>query len=319
MRAASGIRTHRVDIALFARSPLAISAPAIISFYMLPNEMRFFDERGRLTEICYEAGNPETGLPTSREDTRWLALIEAIANDDSLPGQLIANALPEHQQRLARQTWKLLKNQQATVRELDTAGKKDEADKARAALGKAIASSLDATFQTSIATAIDALLAQPDLFLSRQANVLRFAGNGSGLTDLRAELKRLTNLGVLIEQADGTFATEHPRTKLTAADRWYLRQFHLTVLSQVMYPGFLRRSPAPLFVDRRLAFPKAWRDVYLYDKEGSRDGWIRHSQGRTWRFDNEGRIVTDNTAAQPVSYRVQDMHIVFDPAPQAGK
>ena len=45
MHAATGIRTHRVDIGLFAGAGVAWSAPAFVSIYMLPNEMRFFDEK----------------------------------------------------------------------------------------------------------------------------------------------------------------------------------------------------------------------------------------------------------------------------------
>ena len=319
MRATTGIRTHRVDIGLFVRSPLAISAPAIVSFYMLPNEMRFFDAQGCLAEVCYEAGNPEPGLPATLADTRWLALLEAIANDEDFAGQLMWHALPSEQRDLARKSWKALKPRQAALRELESAGKKDDAAKARTALTKAIASTLNATFQTSVSAAIAKLASLPDLFLRQQAAVLSVAGQTSGLTDLRAETKRLIDLGVLIVEADGTFATEHPHEKLTAADLWYVRQMNLTVLSQVLYPGFLRRSPAPLYVDARLTLPKAWRDVLLYDKDGARDGWVRHGQGHVWRFDREGRIVDDKGGAQTANYRAQDRHLVFDPASQAGK
>jgi hypothetical protein len=76
---ARGIRSHRIDIAAFATDGKSISAPAIISFYMLPNEMRFYDEQGRVSEIHYETANPEPGLPYDDRDLRWTRLMNALA------------------------------------------------------------------------------------------------------------------------------------------------------------------------------------------------------------------------------------------------
>ena len=271
MNATSGLRSHRVDIGLFASNGLKWSAPAMFCMAMLPNEQRFFDEQGRLTEICYEAGNPELGLPRSDADPRWESFSKALKNQP-----LLAMAL----------------------------------EKAVVASPRAGAEQI-----------INRIADQPDYFIKHQSRLLPLAAKSSktsALTDVRAELKRLTNLGVLVESADGDFSIAHSAETLTSADRYYLRQLHLTVLSQVLLPDLLERSPAPLFVDPRLSTIKAWRDVYHYDQEGKRTGWTRHSQGRTWRFDHAGQILRDDKPVA-VTYRTEGGRLVFTPQLDAAK
>lgn len=269
--AASGIRTHRVDIGLFASNGLSWSAPAMLCVAMNPNERRFFDDKGRLTEIHYEAGNPELGLPTSDDDPRW---------------QVFSKAL-----------------------------------KTQPLLSAALKQPFAASTRAGAVQIIDSLADDPQFFIRHQAKLLPLATKSpktTALTELRAELKRLTGLGVLVESADGDFTTANATSALTEADRYYLRQLHLTVLSQILMPGFMERSPAPLFVDPRLSMPKAWRDVYHYDDAGKRAGWTRHHAGRTFRFDANGHLIL-NDQPVPVSYRVEGRQLLFDPVPNGVK
>lgn len=91
----TGIRSHRIDIGIFADNGLGISAPAIISFYMLPNEMHFYDEKGRVSEIHYQTHNPDFGLPPTETDPRWLKMLLACGlKDTSLRGRLVEQILP---------------------------------------------------------------------------------------------------------------------------------------------------------------------------------------------------------------------------------
>lgn len=270
-QAASGIRSHRVDIGLFASNGLKWSAPALFCMAMLPNEQRFFDEQGRLAEIYYEAGNPELGLPRSDDDPRWETFPKALKSQP-----LLALAL-----------------EQAVV----------------------------ASPRAGAEQTINRIADQPDYFIKHQARLLPLAAKSpktTALTDLRAELKRLTDLGVLVESADGDFSIAHSPETLTAADRYHLRQLHLTVLSQVLLPGLLERSPAPLFVDPRLSMAKAWRDVYHYDADGKRTGCTRHSQGRTWRFNAAGQLLLEDKTA-PVLYQAEGTRLVFQPQAEPAK
>lgn len=320
MRAASGIRTHRVDIGLFVRSPLAISAPAIVSFFMLPNEMRFFDAKGRTAEICYQAGNPETGLPTDPSDLRWLTWVEAATTSTpSIVSKLLAETLTPDEKTQLTSVREKLREPKAKLDQLSADPTRKEAfESTRLELAKLIREA-SPSVEIIARRAIDHLTSQPDLFLQNQAALLAHANGSQALTDLRAELKRLTNLGVLIEQADGTFSLAHLRSGITEADRYYLRQLHLTVVSQVLLPGFLQRSPAPLYVDPRLSSIKPWRDVYRYNDKGEPDGWVRHMEGRTHRFDRDGRWIGENDQPQVVRYLMKDGRMSFETAIQAGK
>lgn len=326
--ATSGIRTHRVDIGLFARSPLAVSAPAFLSISMLPNEMRFFDDHGRLSEICYQAGNPELGVPGNNADLHWLAAIETLADpSESLAAKLLRKDLTTPQRQAFAQAWEKLRKMKAALDQANAdPARKTEAERISGALGKAIDESLSQTakdmegektrLRESVIVAVKNLADSPRLFLEQQEAILILAGKSpvaSALPDLRAELKRLIDMGVLLEDADARFRLASGKAAASDSDRYYLRQLHLTVLSQVLLPLFLQRSPAPLFVDPRLGTVKPWRDIYRYDDKGQRTGWIRHAGGRSWRFDAEGRVLGANDQPQTATYRLDSGQWLFDP------
>lgn len=320
MTAASGIRTHRVDIGLFVRSPLAISAPAIVSFYMLPNEMRFFDAKGRLSEICYQAGNPELGLPSDPSDVRWLTFVEsATTATSSEVSTLLSRVLTPGEKKKLVTTRESLRETQRQADELGSDPTRKEAfERTRQELTTRIREA-SPSIDTIARRVVDQLINQTHLFIDHQSDLLAHANGSPALTDLRAELKRLTSLSVLVEQADGTFSLAHPTNALTEADRYYLRQLHLTVVSQLLLPGFLQRSPAPLYVDPRLSSIKPWRDVYRYTDKGEPNGWVRHMDGRTQRFNQAGRWIDDRDQPQVVRYFLKDGRLAFETAIQAGK
>jgi hypothetical protein len=137
---------------------------------------------------------------------------------------------------------------------------------------------------------------------------------------LRTELKRLVELNILIEQANGSFDTVRKPNALNATDQYCLKQLNLTLLSQVLFPTLLERSPKSLFVDPRIGVKRAWRDIMRYDDKGQRTGWIRYFQGRMFRFDDAGRLLDDKDQPKEVAYRVLDEHLIFDPpVARAGK
>ncbi len=326
MISTAGIRSHRVDIGLFVTNGVTVSSPAIVSFYMLPNERRFFDAKGRLTEVCYEAGNPELGLSSDSTDLRWLAFIEAAGVvDDSLVFHSLSDAMSRKQRAAFSQAWMELAPDK---RELDRLAadpaSKDKADQQRTALGKAQATTLAIKaddenghalpLREAMEAIVNRLADLPDLFIAHQQTVFSQAAKSpkaSALADLQAECKRLTDWGVLVEK-DGVFKTAHSPARFTEADRHYLRQLHLTVLSQVLLPGLLERSPAPLFADPRLTTRKSWRDVYRYDAQEARTGWDRFYQGKVLPFDAEGRLIGDDGKPTKVSYREDAGHLIFD-------
>jgi hypothetical protein len=150
----------------------------------------------------------------------------------------------------------------------------------------------------------------PDLYFSYQKKLTTLATNStkpSATADIRNEIRRLVDLGILIEQASGKISTATAPDKLSPAERHYLRELNLTVLSQVLFPEALDRSIAPAWVDPRLTTPKPWRDVFRYDETTSqRLGWIRYQAGHTYWFDTQGRLLPEGPKhpdkAVPVKY-----------------
>ena len=310
LRAAGGIQTHRVDIGVFAHNGFAWSAPSFISIYMLPNEARFLDEKGRLAEICYENGNPDPGLPAT-SDLRWLTLGRRLDSDrNSLPIKLLVKGLLEESIVRLQAIANELSPQQEALRKLAEQGKKPEADAAQAKLQQDLQARLEAptvggrqSVVEAVAAGINLLAGAPDMYATLQDELqilARDTGRPDALANIAAARKRLVDWHVYLETDPGRVALPAEPPDLTEGQRHHLKQFHLTVLSEAVLPEFLSRSLAPAFVDTRLTTPKAWRDVYLYDKEGTPLGWTRYTNGRRYEFDTEGRLLPEGRRGRTV-------------------
>lgn len=297
--AASGIRSHRVDIGVFASNGISVSTPAFLSFYFLPNEKHFYDAAGRLTEIYYQAHNPDLGLPTNPGDARWLKLMLALSvKGDGLRSRLAGRLLTEGERQAIQSVWLRLKEKQVGEAEI------------AAALAAPLPSGRHPTLRETLEKTLAAIVEFADLYPSFQTELDALAARSPKTTapsEVRAEVLRLIDLGVLIEQASGSVVPVAPPDKFTAAERDYLSGLNLTLLSQVLFPEVLERSTAPAWVDPRLTTPKPWRDIFRYDeKTGELAGWLRHGGGRVAAFDAAGRFLPQGfkqpEAAQEVIY-----------------
>ncbi|GEP44994.1 hypothetical protein [Brevifollis gellanilyticus] len=316
----TGIRSSRVDIGIFASNGTSVSAPAIISFFMLPNERRFYQKDGRLAEIEYQAPNPDVGLPASDNDTRWLRVMLASSlAGDGLRSRLMEKLLNEEQRKAIQAVWLPLDKRFQTITAMEAKpGGKEGTANLRTGLEKDIATALEASFpgaeKVSLKLALTAVFYRladiNDLYLVLRKDIDAMAAQSSkkmAANDIRREVQRLLDLGVLIEQADGTLTTAAAQQQWTAADHHYLRGLNLTVLSQAVFPEVLERAVGPAFVDLRLTTPKPWRDVFRYDEiSGKLLGWVRHQAGRTHFFDAEGLLLPEGPKhpekAQAVTY-----------------
>ena len=306
----TGIRSHRVEIGVFANNGVSTSAPAFITFYMLPNEVRSYDSKGRVSEIFYEAPNPDMGLPSATTDLRWLEVFRCIVTK----GSRIASGLMEQTFAAAQRAAldKTLSGLQSRLQGLEELKKdetkKDEASKLQTAIEHDLSAALsspapgDASITTKqmIERAFDRVADQISLFTSLQPQIEKLATTSSKTSapaDLAAEVKRLIDLGVLIQDASGAILTVHSLEQLSSGERHLLRCLNLLVMSQVLFPKALERSTAPAYVDPRLSLPKPWRDVFRYDAKGNAAGWVRYFEGRTYVFDSDGRLLPDGTVA----------------------
>jgi hypothetical protein len=219
------------------------------------------------------------------------------------------------------QAWKDLRPLRALWLALqDDPEKKQETAEAEATLRTAIRAATardlgtDETLPQMAERIIRALADREDLYLEHQSEILH--SGAPGLVDLQKEIKQLSDWGVLLLQNDGTQVLTPAQATRQASSHYYLRQLHLTLLSQVILPDFLKRSTAPAFVDARLTAPKAWRDVYLYDDQGKRSGWLRYQAGKVTAFTADGRMkqsLSDPAeAAVPVSYVEREGKLSFD-------
>ncbi|MDZ4289389.1 MAG: hypothetical protein U0984_15605, partial [Prosthecobacter sp.] len=320
MIAAGGIRSHRIDIGVFASNGITVSTPAFLSFYLLPNERHFYDAQGRVAEIYCRAHNPDLGLPVSTGDRRWLKLMLAVSvKADGLRSRLMERLLTA-EERIAIQTeWLRLNERVHAVEEQEgRSGDKERAAKLRAEWETDLAASLNArlpggrhlTLRETLEKVLTAITEFADLYPSFQTELDALAKKSIKTTapsEVRAEVVRLIDLGVLIEQASGSVLPVSPADKLTPAELYYLSGLNLTLLSQVLFPEALERSTAPAWVDPRLTTPKPWRDVCRYDeKTGALAGWMRHGGGRVAAFDAEGRFLPQGfkhpEAAESVTY-----------------
>lgn len=329
----TGIRSHRVDIGIFADNGLNISAPAIISLYMLPNEMHFYDEQGRVSEIHYQTHNPDFGLPPTDADPRWLKMLLGCGmTGNNLRGRLVEQILSTTERDGLQKTWQALKAKEDAQAAAERDPKrKDDAARLRAELGEAISAALKApvvekaelTTRGAIERVLNTIANFHSFYLGAQRELDALAAaspKATAAADVRAELHRLIMQGVLVEQASGQVDTMAPADKVTLGERHMLRGLNLTLLSQVLFPEALERSTAPAYVHPRLTTPKQWRDVYRYDDDGKLLGWIRYAKARIANFDAEGRLLPDGPKgkAVPVKYLMGDNGtLVWEP--EAGK
>ncbi len=331
---ATGIRSHRIDIGIFADNGVNISAPAIISFYMLPNEMHFYDEQGRVSEIHYQTHNPDFGLPVTDTDPRWVRVLLAFSlKDTNLRSRLLDQTLKPAEREALQKLYLTLKPQSDALEAIAGDDKrKDEAAKRRSQLGTDISAALKKrlvdpaglTVRQTLERVLHSIAGFDTLYFGLQRELDALAAQStksSAVADVRADLHRLIMQGVLIEHASGQIDTMSPPERLSLGERHMLRGLNLTLLSQVLFPDVLERSTEPAYVSPRLTTPKQWRDVYRYDDDSGRlIGWIRYAKGRLANFDAEGRFQPDGPAGKsvPVTYlKGENGTLIWQPQAEA--
>lgn len=309
-RAATGITSHRVDVGVFVGNGVSWSAPAFVCFAMPANEMRFYDAEGRLQEICYDAGNPDLGLPVTT-DLRWLALGRRLGGDGAVKGiRLLTEALGKEGVTAFQQLATELAPAQEAWRKLSSGSDKAAADEAQKKLqdtlkGKLTAdvgaggSSLVLVMERAVSQVADRLdlwsLPTPEL-----QTLIGGSAKPGAKEAVKAAQQRLVDHGVLREN-DGNLAASWQEAG--PAIRYHLRQYNLTLLSEVLLPEFLERTGATAYVDPLLTGRKAWRDVYVYDKQGLCQGWTRYSHGRAFEFDLEGWLLPRGRGEKSVAVK----------------
>ena len=316
---AAGLRSHRVDVAVFAGNGVSVSAPALLSFYLPPHEYRFEDAEGRVVEVHHQTHNPDLGLPPAASDPRWRPALLALAvAGDGLRSRLLAPLLAEAERTALQEHWRRLDARQQEAKDLEAdPARQSLAEQARRQLAEDTARALQASLPggrkvRQVVEEVFAALADfSDLYPSFQAELDALAVRSpkpGAVEEVRAEVARLRGLGLLRRTNSGAVLPVSPADRLSAGERHGLRGLNLTLLSQVLFPEVLERSTAPAWADVRLSRAKPWRDVHRYDASGRHLGWLRHHEGRQTAFDAEGRLLPEGferpEQAVPVVYRL---------------
>lgn len=313
IRPKDNISSHRVDIGVFAFNGVTWSAPSFITFYMLPNEARFYSPKGQLEEICYEAGNPDIGLP-ELTDLRWLSFGRKLSVGSGLSNMLLRQNLPMSSIKALKKIADDLADAQAAWRKLDAdKERKADADKALAALKDQLAKGLRQTIKEgnqplwkSVEAAVSTLADDPTLYPAMQDQIrglTRASSKPNAADEVLNATKRLVSALILERTSKDEVALRYAPQKLTQGERYQLRQLNLTVLSEALLPEFLERSTAPAFVDPRVTALRDWRDVYRYNKNNECTGWTRIAGGQEHEFDAEGRLLPDGRKGPAVTVR----------------
>ena len=319
------IHSHRVDIGVFASNGVSWSPPSFITFYMLPNEARFYTPAGRLEEICYAEENPDPGLP-ELTDLRWLSFARKISGTEKGPGlALVRQGLPKKALSALKALADDMAAPQAAWRKLDADKEQKPAaeaalnllkDKLAKRLKLPVTEGAEPLWQT-VEKAVVTAASDPNLLDVLQGQLPKLITSSSkpnATAEILAMGSRLTALKVLEEPERGRFSLRYSAEKMSQGERHLVQSFNLALLSEALLPDFLERRNETAFVDRRLTIPKPWRDVYRYNKKGECTGWTRIADGKEVEFDAEGKLLPQGRsgAAVPVRY-------VRDPASGALK
>jgi len=278
----SSIEGNRVDIGVFAGNGQAWSTPAIISVICPDNELRSYDERGRLVDVQYAAMDTKIGYETScvmpaegvaPYDIRdWREFIRLItAGDSSLCGKLSAatlgadarKALAETSAVLAELMEKIEAEKKASPpsRDLNERWRveRQNAEKLSEILvspvpapGASVKERLEGmlnSWQENPAwyldnrTVIDEALARASEEIRRRIIGVRDNLVTLGIYSVRG------NSWVLQARRQGP-GTETDR--LTRAELLELKKFHLLLETQLVLPGVLVREPQFNYTDYRI-------------------------------------------------------------------
>ncbi len=315
----AGLRSHRIDVAVFAGNGVSVSAPAFVSFYLPPHEHRIEDAGGRVLEVHHQTHNPDLGLPLDAGDARWRQALFALAvAGDGLRSRLLSPLLAETERTALQELWRRLEARQQEVKALEAdSARQSLAEEARRQLADETARALQASLPggRKVRQLVEEILAAladfSDLYPSFQAELDALAARspkaGAG-GHVRAEVARLAALGLVRRTDSGAVLPVSPADRLTAGERHGLRGLNLTLLSEVLFPEVLERSPAPAWSDVRLSRPKPWRDVHRYDETGRHLGWLRHHDGRQTAFNAGGHVLPDGferlEKSLPVVYEI---------------
>ena len=281
------METNRVDIGVFASAGAGWSAPAFVCVCCLDNELRTYDQRDRLVDIHYAAGDtrigyetpvllPAEGVPPYHVRD-WPALLALVGGQgEGLARDLFRVSLKEDERAAATAAGQGVLALVAKF-EAQRAANPPNGLNARweAARRDAAASSQPllnpvAALGRSVKDTVEGVLngwTDDPLFYLRQRQALDAEATRLG-PKVREELEkarqRLAELGIYQPAPGGELHSvcggDQPvLERLTRYERLELQRFHLELLNHVLLPGVVVRDYSFNYVDDRMAkSPPLW-------------------------------------------------------------
>ncbi|HBC87657.1 MAG TPA: hypothetical protein DCZ94_11930 [Lentisphaeria bacterium] len=296
VEAGSSIDTNRVDIGVFASTGEGWSAPAFISVCCPDNELRTYDEKNRLVDIHYSAGDTRIGYETDvllpgegiapYHVRDWPALLEMVdGKGEGMVREMLQKSLKDDARTASasvrQELLELVKKFEAQ-REAKPASNLNARRDAVRRDAKASSQPLLKTVPSqgrSVKDMLEAVLngwKDDPMFYLRQREAIdaEAVKIGSKAKDeLEKARKRLVELGIYQMTAGGGWELHSVRPgdkpvleRLTKYERLELQRFHLEILNHVLLPGVLVRDYTFNYVDNRMAVsPPLWL-VFDYDE-----------------------------------------------------
>ena len=322
-----GLYTNRVEIGVFVNNGVYFSAPGFITVLTFADEMRTYDDHGRIIEIGYNVGDSKIGYDTgdegipfnvfgSKYDIKdWKALFETMSTSDTntLASELFWTRLGEKH----RPTFDHCREQLETIHERMKKAEEDPAvakDTIKAAKQEAYTLLVTTglhdghSIKQLIENVLNTIKNDHKLYENHQVEIHRLVDKLTKSKPKNTFLKsrqRLIKLGILVDRGDGSFGlhsiVDGPSTvesRLTKYERNQLEWFNITLMSQILYPQFMDKRFRVNSADVRLSTPKSWfRDTYDYNKNGELAGWTRYATDGISKYDHQGNLVDNGKVA----------------------
>jgi hypothetical protein len=316
------LESNRVDIGVFVDNGAYPSAPGFVTFHTLDSEDRVYDDKGRIREIAYGAGEVVYAVSDWR---KWIVAAQEPATADLLrfteaERKRLADAAPklealDAELKAARDSQKAADAHRQKAAEeakkdptLVDASKKAEAEsqaaqKATQAKAKALDDFLDAGTPMSLRR----LAEKRSREAARSGDFLKRLAESPRWTETSTDLKRTLDAARDAYVDFGYDLAAEPASEFGRTQR---ERYQALALARVLFPGALNTEFRLNYVDIRESVPKFWRDVYRYDADGHLLGWTRHKpKGLPVEYSVQGLAVKETdgrgrcTEGYPVEYR----------------
>ena len=312
------LESNRVDIGVFVENGAYPSAPGFVTFCTLDTEGRVYDDKGRVREIGYGAGEvvytvtdwrkwiaaaQEPGTATLLRFTDAERKLTRGRRAEKLEIDLDAGAAEVGRATPGRRRSGSARRQKAAEEAkkdpaLEGARKTAEAEvqaasKTTQAKTKAREDFLDAKSPTPLRQLAEKPLGGEAGF--RSSDFMKRLTDSKPWTEASADVKRAVDAARDAYVGLGYDLAVEPATEFGRAQRERHQAARLGS-GYMLFPGSLNAEFRLNFVDRRETAPKFWRDVYRYDADGGLLGWTRHEGKTATEYGAQGYVIEEKDA-----------------------